>query len=149
MENRKEEFPMHTRRQFIKLAATAGAALYESFWSGRAWAFAQSPTNIRKFITSWPGIGASGRQQIGQYIPWRPKHTRASREEQPISTTSGEASSAKDAPRPFRRKRTSGAITDLCNVLTRNISAGAIVAKREASSVNVTNLASQSNPHPR
>jgi spore coat protein A len=77
MENRKEEFPMHTRRQFMKLAATAGAALYESFWSGRAWAFAQSPTNIRKFITTLPGLGPAGANNIGQYIPLATKTTQS------------------------------------------------------------------------
>ena len=80
MENRKEEFPMHTRRQFIQLAATAtaGAALYQRFRSGRAWAFAQSPTNIRKFI-NLPGLGPAGANQIGQYIPLATKTTRVCR----------------------------------------------------------------------
>lgn len=69
---------MHTRRQFMKLAATAGAgaALYKSFWSGQAWAFAQSPTNIRKFITALPGLGPGGTNKIGQYIPLATKTTQ-------------------------------------------------------------------------
>lgn len=68
---------MQTRRQFVKLAATAGAgaALYKSFWSGKAWAFAQSPTNIRKFITTLPGLGPGGANSIGQYIPLATKTT--------------------------------------------------------------------------
>ena len=69
---------MQTRRQFMKLAATAGAgaALYKSFWSGKAWAFAQSPTNIRKFITGLPGLGPAGANKIGQYIPLATKTTQ-------------------------------------------------------------------------
>ena len=68
---------MQTRRQFMKLAATAGAgaALYKSFWSGKAWAFAQSPTNIRKFITTLPGLGPAGANNIGQYLPLATKTT--------------------------------------------------------------------------
>lgn len=68
---------MQTRRQFMKLAATAGAgaALYKSFWSGKAWAFAQSPTTIRKFITGLPGLGPAGANNIGQYIPLATKNT--------------------------------------------------------------------------
>jgi spore coat protein A, manganese oxidase len=63
----------------MKLAATAGAgaALYKSFWRGKAWAFAQSPTNIRKFITTLPGLGPGGANNIGQYIPLATKTTTA------------------------------------------------------------------------
>ena len=48
------------RRDFLKRAALAGAgaALYQTLGKGRAWAFAQSPTSIRKFVTSLPGLGA-------------------------------------------------------------------------------------------
>jgi spore coat protein A, manganese oxidase len=62
---------MPTRRQFMKTAAIvgAGAALYGRFGVQRAWAFAQSPTNIRKFVVNLPGLGPSGANQIGQYIP--------------------------------------------------------------------------------
>lgn len=42
---------------------------------GRAWAFAQSPTNLRKFVTSLPGLGPSAKNEIGQYIPLATKHT--------------------------------------------------------------------------
>jgi spore coat protein A len=41
----------------------------------KAWPFAQSPTNIRKFVTSLPGLGPSGRNEIGQYIPLATKNT--------------------------------------------------------------------------
>ena len=68
---------MQTRRQFMKLAATAsaGAALYRALRPGRVWAFAQSPTNIRKFITALPGLGPAGANKIGQYIPLATKNT--------------------------------------------------------------------------
>ena len=74
---------MQTRRQFMKLAATAGAgaALYKSFWSGKAWAFAQSPTNIRKLITTLPGLGPAGANNLGQYpFPGNQNHTDVRRE---------------------------------------------------------------------
>jgi len=69
---------MPTRRQFIKMAAMAGAgaALYRTFGTGRAWAFAQSPTNIRKFITTLPGLGPPGANNIGQYLPSATKTTQ-------------------------------------------------------------------------
>ena len=65
------------RREFLKRAAMAGAgaALYQSLGKGRAWAFAQSPSNIRKFVTSLPGLGPSAKNEIGQYIPLATKHT--------------------------------------------------------------------------
>ena len=69
---------MQSRRQFMKLAATAGAgaALYRTFWTERVWAFAQSPTNVRKFITTLPGLGPLASNNIGQYIPLATKHTQ-------------------------------------------------------------------------
>jgi spore coat protein A, manganese oxidase len=69
---------MLTRRELIKMAAMAGAgtALYRVFGTGRAWAFAQSPTNIRKFITTLPGLGPAGANNIGQYIPLATKTTQ-------------------------------------------------------------------------
>jgi spore coat protein A len=69
---------MPTRRQFIKMAAMAGAgaALYRTFGTGRAWAFAQSPTNIQKFITTLPGLGPAGANNIGQYLPLATKTTQ-------------------------------------------------------------------------
>lgn len=69
---------MQTRRQFMKLAATtgAGAALYNAFRNpGNAWAFAQSPTSIRKFITTLPGLGPGAANNIGQYLPLATKTT--------------------------------------------------------------------------
>jgi hypothetical protein len=66
---------MQTRRQFMKLAATAGAALCRALRPRRGWAFAQSPTKIRKFVTALPGLGPSGAKKIGQYIPLATKNT--------------------------------------------------------------------------
>jgi spore coat protein A len=55
--------------------AGAGAALYSAFGPRRAWAFAQSPASIRKFVTTLPRLGPSGANNIGQYIPLATKHT--------------------------------------------------------------------------
>ena len=49
-------------------------ALYPALGKGRAWAFAQSPTSLRKFVTSVPGLGPSAKNEIGQYIPLATKH---------------------------------------------------------------------------
>ncbi len=38
-------------------------------------AFAQSPTKIRKFAVELPGLGPSGANRIGQYLPMATKHT--------------------------------------------------------------------------
>ena len=67
-----------TRRQFLKGAAIAGAgfALPLNFGLRRAYPFAQSPTNIRKFVTALPGLGAGGANSIGQYIPLATKTTQ-------------------------------------------------------------------------
>jgi len=67
----------NNRRDFLKKAAVAGAgmALYPALGKGRAWAFAQSPTNLRKFVTSVPGLGPSSKNEIGQYIPLATKHS--------------------------------------------------------------------------
>jgi hypothetical protein len=67
----------NNRRDFLKKAAVAGAgmALYPALGKGRAWAFAQSPTNLRKFVTSVPGLGPSAKNEIGQYIPLATKHS--------------------------------------------------------------------------
>src|SRR6516162_9497265 len=65
------------RRRFLKLSAgtaTAATAAYVAL-SRRAWPFAQSPTNIRKFVVDLPGLGPSGANQIGQYIPLATKST--------------------------------------------------------------------------
>ena len=68
---------MSNRRDFLRRAAMAGAgaALYGAFGKRRAWAFAQSPTNIRKFVTTLPGLGPSGANNIGQYLPLATKTT--------------------------------------------------------------------------
>jgi spore coat protein A len=68
---------MPNRRDFLRTAALAGAsaAVYHTVGKQRAWAFAQSPTSIRKFVTGLPGLGPSGANQIGQYIPLATKHT--------------------------------------------------------------------------
>lgn len=62
---------MQSRRSFLKTAAMAGAgaALYGAFGARRAWPFAQSPTNIRKFVTTLPGLGPDRANEIGQYLP--------------------------------------------------------------------------------
>ena len=67
----------NNRRDFLKKAALAGTgmALYPALGKGRAWAFAQSPTNLRKFVTSVPGLGPSAKNEIGQYIPLATKHS--------------------------------------------------------------------------
>lgn len=61
------------RRTFLKSSAIAGASALAL--RHRAWAFAQSPTNIRKFVTSLPGLGPSGKNEIGQYIPMATKRS--------------------------------------------------------------------------
>jgi FtsP/CotA-like multicopper oxidase with cupredoxin domain len=67
----------NNRRDFLKKAALAGAgaALYQTLGKGRAWAFAQSPTNLRKFVVSLPGLGPSAKNEIGQYIPLATKRS--------------------------------------------------------------------------
>ena len=64
---------MISRRSFLKSAAIAGTGA--AVLRGRAWPFAQSPTNLRKFVTSLPGLGPSGANEIGQYIPSATKNT--------------------------------------------------------------------------
>ena len=66
---------MLTRRQLLKTGATIGAALGLPWAIRRAYPFAQSPTGIRKFVTNLPGLGPSGANQIGQYIPLATKTT--------------------------------------------------------------------------
>ena len=55
--------------------AGAGGALYGTFGKRRAWPFAQSPTNIRKFVITLPGLGPAGANNIGQYLPLATKTT--------------------------------------------------------------------------
>ena len=66
-----------TRRQFLKGAVITGAgfALPIGFGIRSAYPFAQSPTNIRKFVTTLPGLTPAGANNIGQYIPLATKHT--------------------------------------------------------------------------
>ena len=70
-----------SRRKFLKVAAgasiAAGAmmALPWKFGVTRAYPFAQSPP-IRKFITTLPGLGPGGANNIGQYIPLATKTTQ-------------------------------------------------------------------------
>ena len=66
---------MLTRRQLLKTGAAAGAAAGLTWGIRRAYPFAQSPTNIRKFVVNLPGLGPSGANQIGQYIPLATKTT--------------------------------------------------------------------------
>lgn len=68
---------MTNRRNFLKrtVLGGAGAALLGSFGSRPAWAFAQSPTNIRKFITALPGLSPASANSIGQYLPLASKQT--------------------------------------------------------------------------
>jgi spore coat protein A len=67
-----------TRRQFLKSALVAGAgfALPMKFGVPRAYPYAQSPTNIRKFITTLPGLTPAEANEIGQYIPLATKTTQ-------------------------------------------------------------------------
>jgi spore coat protein A, manganese oxidase len=65
---------MMNRRNFLKSTAMAGTGAL--MLRGRAWPFAQSPTNIRKFVTTLPGLGPSGANNIGQYIPLATKTTK-------------------------------------------------------------------------
>jgi spore coat protein A len=55
--------------------AGTGVALARPFGGGRALAFAQSPTKVRKFAVELPGLGPSGANRIGQYLPMATKHT--------------------------------------------------------------------------
>jgi spore coat protein A len=64
---------MISRRHFLQSTAMAGTGAL--VLRGRAWPFAQSPTNLQKFVTSLPGLGPSGANEIGQYIPLATKQT--------------------------------------------------------------------------
>lgn len=66
-----------SRRVFLRNSALAGAgtAFLQTLGRQRAWAFAQSPTSIRKFIVSLPGVGASAKNEIGQYLPLATKQS--------------------------------------------------------------------------
>lgn len=68
-----------SRREFVSLAARAGLAAGLTAgvpWGVmRAYAFSQSPTNIRKFVVDLPGVGPSGANGIGQFLPVAHKRT--------------------------------------------------------------------------
>ena len=73
------------RRKFLTLMGMAGAAAALPWrfntrafklMTARAYPFAQSPTNIRKFVTTLPGLGPGGANNIGQYIPLATKITK-------------------------------------------------------------------------
>lgn len=68
---------MTNRRTFLKIGALAGtgAALARPFGGARAWAFAQSPTKIRKSVVDLPGVGPTGANRIGQYLALASKQT--------------------------------------------------------------------------
>jgi spore coat protein A, manganese oxidase len=66
---------MLTRRQLLRTSAVAGAAMSLPWAIRRAYPFAQSPTNIRKFVVNLPGLGPAGANQIGQYLPLATKTT--------------------------------------------------------------------------
>jgi len=54
---------MISRRKFLKISAMAGAGLMlpiRFVGRGKAFAFAQSPLNIRKFVVPLPGLGPNG-----------------------------------------------------------------------------------------
>ena len=61
------------RRRFLKSTALVGTGAL--MLRGRVWPFAQSPTNIRKFVTTLPGLGPSEANNIGQYLPLATKTT--------------------------------------------------------------------------
>ncbi len=65
-------------RQFLKGAAVAGVSLAIPLKFGvrSAYPFAQSPTNIRKFVTTLPGLGPLGINNFGQYLPLATKTTQ-------------------------------------------------------------------------
>jgi FtsP/CotA-like multicopper oxidase with cupredoxin domain len=68
-----------TRRQFLRYSVTAAAAatIPITFGGRHAEAFVQSPTNIRKFITTLPGVGPGAANNIDQYLPLATKTSAA------------------------------------------------------------------------
>lgn len=64
---------MMNRRHFVKRAVMAGVGV--AALQRRAWPFAQSPTNIRKFAVSLPGLGPSAKNEIGQSLPLATKRS--------------------------------------------------------------------------
>ena len=57
---------MINRRRFLQ--AGAGAAAFLA-WPRRAYPFAQSPTGVKKFLATLPGLGPAGANNFGNYIP--------------------------------------------------------------------------------
>jgi spore coat protein A len=51
----------------MKTAAMTGAAA--CFLRGNAWGYANSPTNLKKFVQHLPGLGPDGANEYGLYIP--------------------------------------------------------------------------------
>jgi spore coat protein A len=64
---------MFNRRQFLQSTAVLGVGALAA--GRRAWAFTQSPTSIRKFVVSLPGLGPAAQNEIGQYLPLASKQT--------------------------------------------------------------------------
>jgi spore coat protein A len=70
MEPKQGEIFMANRREFLKMSTMAGAGLLLYKGSLRtAYAYAQTPPNLRKFVVALPGLGPTGANEIGQYIP--------------------------------------------------------------------------------
>jgi len=67
---------MITRRRFLRYSAIAGVAVAIplKFRLRSAQAFVQSPS-LRKFVTTLPGLGTAGANNIGQYVPLATKTT--------------------------------------------------------------------------
>src|SRR6266496_3680853 len=61
---------MTTRRQFLQISTMAGAGLL-LYQAGQrpVFAYAQSSNRLRKFVVGLPGLGPTGANEIGQYIP--------------------------------------------------------------------------------
>ncbi len=56
-----------SRRKFITSSALAGAGLLVA--RRLAWAAGQSPFGLRKFVQALPGLGPSGANEFGNYVP--------------------------------------------------------------------------------
>ncbi|MBV8132397.1 MAG: multicopper oxidase domain-containing protein [Alphaproteobacteria bacterium] len=66
---------MLKRRQLLTTGVGAAAALTLPWSMRRAYPFAQSRTNIQKFVNNLPGLGPAGANQIGQYLTLPTKST--------------------------------------------------------------------------